>query len=160
MNSNSSLPFMNENRQNLTQEDEKMAFQGAGSAYSPAGTNHDNPRHRHHPSHRTSSDFSAQEDNARKGTLSEIDKTSPWSNSLNRSMIPRSSKQNIANIILQISAIVAAIAFGVFAVQSAHLANQANHYAAAAANLSLASNQMAMYAICISSQLQVCCTGS
>ena len=148
---------MNENHPSLTQEDEKMAFQGAGSKYSPAGPDHDNLRHRHQPS---SSDFSTQEDNASKGTLSEIDRISRWSDSPNKSMIARPSKQEIANVILQISAIVAAIAFGVFAVQSAHLANQANHYAAAAANLSLASNQMAMYAICISSQLQVCCTGS
>ena len=93
-----------------------------------------------------------------KRTVSETDKISRRSDRLNGSMVSPSSRHHIANVILQISAIVAAIAFDAFAVQSVHLANRANQYAAAATNLSLASNQMAMYAICISSQLQVRCT--
>ena len=49
--------------------------------------------------------------------------------------------QHIVNVILQLAAIVAAIAFGYFAVESVHVAEQAN----AEAHLA---NQIAIYAIC------------
>ena len=49
--------------------------------------------------------------------------------------------QHIVNVILQLAAIVAAIAFGYFAVESVQVANQAN----AEAHLA---NQIAIYAIC------------
>ena len=55
---------------------------------------------------------------------------------------------------LQLSAIAAAIAFGAFVVKSVHLANRSNHYAALAVNQSLDANQIALYAICASTQLQ------
>lgn len=154
---------MNEIHPKPTLEDEGNAFKGASLTHYSTGTDQDIPRHRHQ---RRSSDFSTQEDNACKETLSEkdndctetlseTDQIRRRSDSLNGSMISLPSRQHITNVTLQISAITAAIAFGAFAVQSVHLANQANQYAVAAANLSLASNQMAMYAICISIQLQV-----
>ena len=49
--------------------------------------------------------------------------------------------QHVVNVILQLAAIVAAIAFGYFAVESVQVANQAN----AEAHLA---NQIAIYAIC------------
>ena len=49
--------------------------------------------------------------------------------------------QHIVNVILQLAAIVAAIAFGYFAVESVQVANQANSEAHLA-------NQIAIYAIC------------
>ena len=147
---------MNEIHPKPTSEDEGNAFKGASLTHYSTGTDQDIPRHRHQ---RRSSDFSTQEDNACKETLSETDQIRRRSDSLNGSMVSLPSRQHITNVTLQISAITAAIAFGAFAVQSVHLANQSNQYAAAAANLSLASNQMAMYAICISIQLQVRCTG-
>ncbi|KAL8794190.1 MAG: hypothetical protein Q9195_003258 [Heterodermia aff. obscurata] len=142
---------MTENHRESVPEDEKNAFKSAGLTQYSTGTDRDVPRHRHQ---RRSSDFSTQQGNASKETLSETDRYSRSSDGLNGSMVSIPSRQHIANVALQISAIVAAIAFGAFAVQSVHLANDANHYAATAANLSLASNQMAMYAICISIQLQ------
>lgn len=148
---------MDENHQKTISEFEETASQNPGSTNYSTGIDHDVPHHHHQC---RSPDFSRQQDNACKGTFLETDKISRWSHSLNGLMVTLPSTQHIANIILQISAIVAAIAFGAFAVQSVELANHANHYAAAAANFSLVSNQMAMYAICISSQLQVCCTGS
>ena len=147
---------MNEITKRSTEEDEKNPVKVAESTNHATGTDPGSPRRRHQ---RRSSDLSTQDDNACKESPSEIDKIGRWRDSLNQSMISLPSRQHIASLALQISAIVAAIAFGSFAVQSVHLANQANQYAAAAANLSLASNQMAMYAICVSSQLQVCCTG-
>ena len=71
-------------------------------------------------------------------------------------ILPR--RQYIANIILQFGALAAAIAFGTFAVQSVHLANHANHYAAMAVNQSMTQNQLAVYAICMSGQSEVCRT--
>ena len=146
---------MDENYRKPFGEHEKTASQKPELTKYLTGTDHNVARHR--PQGR-SPDFSRQEDNVRKESLSETDKISRRSNRLNGLMVSLPSRHHIANVILQISAIVAAIAFGAFAVQSVHLANHANQYAAAATNLSLASNQMAMYAICISSQLQVCCT--
>ena len=147
---------MDESHQKTIIEYEKTASTNFVSMDYSAGTDHEVPLH---PHQRRSPDFSTQDDNSCKETLSQTDKASLWSDKLNGSIASPPSRQHIANVILQITAIVAAIAFGAFAVQSVHLANQANQYAATAANLSFVSNQLAMYAICISVQLQVCCTG-
>ena len=58
--------------------------------------------------------------------------------------------QHIVNVILQLAAIVAAIAFGYFAVQSVQIANRANEEARLA-------NQIAIYAVCNSNANPVRC---
>ena len=65
------------------------------------------------------------------------------------------AKHHCTNVALQIGAVIVAVTFGAFAVQAVRLSNHANHYAALAVNQSIAQNQMAMYAICISLQLQI-----
>ena len=63
--------------------------------------------------------------------------------------------QFVINTILQTAAFVAAIAFGVFAIKSVHIANTANDYAAKALEEARIANQVAMLAICISADAQV-----
>lgn len=63
--------------------------------------------------------------------------------------------QFIINTVLQISAFIAAIAFGIFAVKSVTVANDANHYAAIAVQQAVTANQLALLAVCLSSANQV-----
>lgn len=65
------------------------------------------------------------------------------------------AKHHFTNVALQIGAVIVAVLFGAFAVQAVRLSSQANHYAALAVNQSIAQNQMAMYALCNSLQLQI-----
>lgn len=65
--------------------------------------------------------------------------------------------QFFINMILQIAAFVAAIAFGVFAIKSIDIARTANSYAAEALEEARLANQVAMLAVCSQSDdVQVC----
>ena len=65
--------------------------------------------------------------------------------------------QFFINMILQIAAFAAAIAFGVFAVKSIDIARTANSYAARALEEARVANQVAMLAVCSQSgDVQVC----
>jgi hypothetical protein len=63
--------------------------------------------------------------------------------------------QFVINTILQMAAFAAAIAFGVYAVKSVTVANDANHYAAMAVQQALTANQLAILAVCLSGANQV-----
>lgn len=63
--------------------------------------------------------------------------------------------QFIINMLLQVAAFAAAIAFGIFAVKSVTVGNLANGYANQAARLAVTANQLAMLSLCLSSGNQV-----
>jgi hypothetical protein len=63
--------------------------------------------------------------------------------------------QFVINTILQIAAIGAAIAFGVYAVRSVTVGSDANSYAAKAVEQAVTANQLAILALCLSSGNQV-----
>ena len=63
--------------------------------------------------------------------------------------------QFVLNMILQIAALVAAIAFGVFAVKSVTVGNEANRYAIRALEEAVIANKISMLAFCFSNTNQV-----
>lgn len=64
--------------------------------------------------------------------------------------------QFIINTFLQIAGFAAAIAFGVFAVKSVTVGNNANTFAAKALDEAVIANKLAMLAVCLASANQVC----
>ena len=63
--------------------------------------------------------------------------------------------QFIINMLLQVAAFAAAIAFGIFAVKSVRVGYLANPYANQAVELAATANQLAMLSLCLSSGNQV-----
>lgn len=63
--------------------------------------------------------------------------------------------QFVINMILQIAAFAAAIAFGVFAVKSVTVGNDANRFAARALDEAVIANKLAMLAVCLATGNQV-----
>ena len=63
--------------------------------------------------------------------------------------------QFVINLLLQIAAFAAAIAFGIYAVKSVTVGNDANQLASVAVKQAVTSNQLAMVAVCLSTQNQV-----
>jgi hypothetical protein len=63
--------------------------------------------------------------------------------------------QFIINMLLQVAAFAAAIAFGIFAVKSVMVGNLANGYANQAVRLAVTANQLAMLSLCLSGGNQV-----
>lgn len=100
-------------------------------------------------------DVATQFYRSRPAEIEEKDKPGRLDKWPDRSKLTHTPRQHIINVSLQVAGIAAAGAFGAFAVQSVRLSKDANHLAAIAVNQSIAQNRMAMYSICVSSQLQV-----